>query len=187
VQASSFHVDIIDGYYADNITVSPADLQELDFGSLQLDIHLLVDDPTEWVEECIALSPNRLIAQVEKMGSIEHYIEVVRGYGGAQVGIGVGLYTPITSLSPAILKTVDVILLMAIEPGFGGTPFHPAVLPKITELRAKWSGTIITDGGINPETYKEVLQAGADEAGANSALWRGDFAANWHNFLQVKY
>lgn len=183
VGVERFHIDIIDGLFADNVTVAPADLQELDFSGVKIDLHLLVDDPTEWVEECVALKPDRIFAQIERMGNIEYFIETMRGYGDVKVGLGIGLDTPLASLHDDTLKEVDAILLMAIEPGFGGTPFHPQVIEKIKELRRRWSGWITIDGGINPETYAQVLRAGASEAGANSALWSGDFEENIKKFM----
>lgn len=183
VGAQRFHIDIIDGLFADNITVAPADLQSVNLTGIDVDLHLLVDDPAEWLEECIALSPARIFAQIERMGSIEYFISALRGYGTSKVGIGVGLHTPLDILTDEILRDVDGVLLMAIEPGFGGTPFHEAVLPKIRELRSRWDGWIVIDGGITPETYTQVHTAGASEAGANSALWKGNFEENFTKFM----
>lgn len=181
-----FHIDIIDGLYADNLTVAPADLQEIDLTGIQVDLHLLVDDPAEWIEECIVLKPTRILAQVERMGNVHSYIDKVKGYSETGIGLGLGIKTPISSLDNKILERVDAVLLMAIEPGFGGTPFQSGVIPKIRELRSRWGGWIIVDGGINPEILSQVLQAGASEAGANSAMWRGDFEDNWRRFAEVK-
>lgn len=186
VSADRFHIDIIDGMYADNITVAPADLQGLDLSGINLDLHLLVDDPVEWLPECVAIQPARIFAQIERMGNIEFFIAALRDFGSAKVGLGVGLHTPIAALSDDVLKRVDGVILMAIEPGFGGTPFHPDVLPKIKELRQRWDGWIVIDGGMTPETYAQVLKAGASEAGANSALWKGNFAENWKKFEEVQ-
>ncbi len=183
--AHTFHVDIIDGMYADNITVAPADLQGIDFSPLAVDIHLLVDDPVEWLPECAALSPARIFAQIEKMGSIEHYIEVLRGHGGVGIGLGVGIHTPLSELTKEILEKVDGIILMAIEAGFSGNPFLPAVLPRIKELRGRYAGPIVIDGGINPEHAKLCFEAGASEIGANSFMWNGNPEENYRRLLEV--
>lgn len=184
IGATRFHIDIIDGLFADNITVAPADLQALDLSEINVDFHLLVDDPAEWLEECVALKPARIFAQIERMGSIEYFVQALRSYGTVQVGLGIGLHTPIESLTDAILGQTDAVLLMAIEPGFGGSPFHPEVLPKIHELRSRWDGWIVIDGGITPSRYTQVHLAGASEAGANSALWKGDFEDNFRKFAE---
>lgn len=171
------HIDIIDGLYADNVTVAPADLQAINFGGIELDLHLLVDDPVEWIPECVALTPTRIYAQIEKMGNIEYYIETLREHPEVKVNLGIGLDTPVESLGAETLNKIDGVLLMAIEAGFGGTPFHEKVLPKIKALRSRYEGEIFIDGGIDPTRYKEVLAAGASEAGANSAYWKGEFDA----------
>jgi ribulose-phosphate 3-epimerase len=154
----------------------------LDISGILLDIHLLVDDPTEWIEECVALKPDRIFAQVERMGNIEYFVQALAGYGGVRVGLGLGIATPLTTLTDHILGDIDSVLLMAIEPGYSGRQFDPAVITKIQELRKRWDGTIAVDGGINPETYIQSLSAGATEAGANTALWKGDFETNLQSF-----
>ncbi len=183
--AHTFHIDIIDGMYADNITVAPADLQEVDLSPLAVDIHLLVDDPVEWIPECVALSPTRIFAQIEKMGSIDHYIATLREHPDVEVGLGLGIHTPLSELTDEILKNVDGIILMSIEAGFSGNPFLPTVLPRITELRARYDGAIIIDGGINVEHARSCFAAGASEVGANSFMWKGNPAENYQNLLEA--
>lgn len=168
------HIDIVDGLFADLLTIAPADLQQFDLSSFQLDLHLLVDDPMEWVEECVALKPKRLIAQIEKMGSQQLYLETVGGYGVAG-GLALKVETPIEEIEEEVLKACPVILLLSIAPGTSGNPFDERVIPKIRELRERYNGSILIDGGINPVTYKQVLEAGASEAGANNAWWSGKF------------
>jgi len=170
------HVDIGDGLFSDLISISPADLQELDLSNLSMDIHLLVDDPTEYIEECVALNPARLISQIERMGSQVRYLESVRGYdAGTLGGLALKIETPIEAIEPEALELASAIILLEIPPGTSGSPFDMHVLPKIRELRKIYTGKIIVDGGINPETYKLAMVAGADEAGANSSYWKGDF------------
>ncbi len=139
-----------------------------------MDMHLLVDDPTEWIEECAALKPARLIGQIERMGSQVHFLEAVGGYG-VNGGLALKIETPIEEIEPEALKMSAVVLLLAIPPGTTGAAFDERVITKIKELRMVYQGKILIDGGINKETFKRVLEAGADEAGANSAWWRGDF------------
>lgn len=168
------HIDIGDGLFSDLLSIAPADLQAVELGSFVVDLHLLVDDPTEYVEECVALSPSRLIAQIERMGSQVRYLEIVKDYGFVG-GLALRIETPIEEIEEEALTTAQAIILLAIPPGTTGSPFDLRVLPKIKELRSKYTGKIIIDGGINPETYKMILEAGADEAGANSSYWKGLF------------
>lgn len=175
-QEERVHVDIVDGLFADLLTIAPADLQQFEIAPLEMDIHLLVDDPTEWVEECVALSPARLIAQIEKMGSQQAYLEAVRSYG-ATPGLALRLETPVESLEKEALANCPVVLLLAIAPGTSGNPMDERVLTKIVELKKIYQGAILIDGGINRATFDKVIAAGATEAGANSAYWKGEFDA----------
>ncbi len=164
------HVDIGDGLFSDLLSIAPADLQQFDLATSEMDIHLLVDDPSEWIEECIALKPKRLIAQIEHMGSQARFLDTVESYGG-QGGLALKIETPLEEIEQKILESVKTILLLAIPPGTTGSPFDERVISKIKELRKIYSGDILIDGAINPETYKRVRQAGASEAGANSWFW----------------
>lgn len=168
------HIDIVDGLFTDLITITPADLQQFDLSSFEVDFHLLVDDPTEWIEESVALKPQRLIAQIEKMGSQIAYLEAVEGYG-VKGGLALELTTPVEELEKQALNKAKVVLLLAIPAGTSGNPFSEAVIPKIKELRKNYDGDILIDGGINPSTYKKIIESGATEAGANSSWWKGVF------------
>lgn len=166
------HVDIGDGLFSDLLSISPADLQEVNWGEIKLDMHLLVDDPTEYIEECVALTPQRLIAQIERMGSQVRYLESVRDYGANVLGgLALKIETPVEAIEREALSLASAIILLEIPPGTTGSSFDMRVLPKIAELRKIYTGQIIVDGGINPETYKLATQAGADEAGVNSWYW----------------
>lgn len=164
------HIDIGDGLFSDLLTIAPADLQQFDLSDIEVDIHLLVDDPSEWIEECLALKPKRLIAQIEHMGSQARFLESVASYGG-EGGLGLRIETPIVAIEEEVLTRCKTILLLAIPPGTTGSPFDARVINKIMELKKVYSGKILIDGGMNRETYKEVMAAGASEAGANSQYW----------------
>jgi ribulose-phosphate 3-epimerase len=168
------HIDIGDGLFTELLTISPADLQEFDLGMMKVDIHLMVDDPTEWIEESVALKPVRLIAQIERMGSQRLFLDTVSSYG-VEGGIALKIETPIEGIEEEVLGSCKTILLLAIPAGTTGSPFDKRVLPRIRELRKIYKGSILIDGAINKETYKRVMEAGATEAGANSAWWRREF------------
>lgn len=168
------HIDLGDGLLSDLITVAPADLQQFDLSSMAVDLHLLVDDPMEYVEECVALAPRRLIAQIERMGSQTLFLETVGGYK-VPGGLGLGIDTPIEEIEPEALKLCKTILLLAVPMGTSGSPFDRRVIGKIRELRKIFDGSILVDGGINTTTYKQVIDAGANEVGVNSSFWKGEF------------
>lgn len=168
------HIDIGDGLFSDLLSISPADLQEVELSSIKLDLHLLVDDPTEYVEECVALSPTRIIAQIERMGSQVRYLETIESYGGVG-GLALRIETPIEEIEIDALNMAKAIILLAVPAGTSGSSFDKRVLPKIEALRKIYAGSIIVDGGINQETYEKVISAGATEVGANSSYWKGLF------------
>lgn len=167
------HIDIGDGLFSDLLTISPADLQEIDTANMKMDIHLLVDDPLEWVEECVALNPRRLIGQIERMGSQTLFLESVSDYG-FEGGLGLKIETPIESISEEVLKTCKTILLLSVPAGTSGSEFDERVIDKIKELRKIYSGNILIDGGVNNNIHEQVIEAGATEVGANSAYWKGE-------------
>lgn len=166
-----FHVDIIDGLFVDNLTVSLGDLKGIDFGELKLDLHLMVDDPVAWVEECVELKPGRVIGQIERMGSQREFVDWVKGYE-VGVGLAVDLYTPVSSIEMEVLSDVDVVLLMSVKAGNSGQKFEKTVIKKIEKLREGYDGLIMVDGGMNDKTYEKVIEAGADEVAMNSYLWK---------------
>ena len=172
-QASRVHMDIGDGLFSDLLTIAPADLQQFDLSTLKMDIHLLVDDPTEWVEESVALKPVRLIAQIERMGSQKLFLEHVESYG-VEVGLGLKIETPIEEIENEVLGSCKTILLLAIPVGTTGSAFDERVIGKIQGLRKIYKGSILIDGAMDKQTYERVLEVGATEAGANSAYWRGE-------------
>ncbi len=167
------HIDIGDGLFSDLLTISPADIQEVDTAKMKMDIHLLVDDPLEWVEECVALNPRRLIGQIERMGSQTLFLESVSDYG-FEGGLGLKIETPIESISEEVLKTCKTILLLSVPAGTSGSEFDERVIDKIKELRKIYSGNILIDGGVNNNIHEQVIEAGATEVGANSAYWKGE-------------
>lgn len=168
------HIDIGDGLFSDLLTIAPSDLQEMDTSNMKMDIHLLVDDPSEWIEECVALNPKRVIAQIERMGSQEVFVDTVLGYK-CSAGIALKIDTDIEEIDPLAMKKVSTILLLAIPPGTTGSPLDTKIFQKIKDLRKIYDGSIMIDGAMDRETYAKVLEVGATEAGSNSAWWRGDY------------
>lgn len=170
---NNVHIDIGDGLFSDLLTIAPADLQELDISNVRMDIHLLVDDPTEWIEECVALNPVRLIGQIERMGSQALFLKEVESYR-FQGGLALEIDTPIEEIETESLAMASVILLLAVPAGTSGSSFDGRVIQKIIDLKKIYSGSILIDGAINKDTYKKIIDAGATEAGANSSYWKGE-------------
>lgn len=187
-------IDIIDGFYADNLTLTPADYAFLDFDQLNADFHLMVEEPMDYVYELIdfkAQLPIRVvIAQIEKMSSQENYVKLVRDQGW-QVGLSLDLYTPLDSIDEEVLSKLDVIQVMSVEAGQQGQKFSEhiwSLIDQVVEYRAKnqFDFQIIVDGGINVVKMKKLKKLGVDSVAIGSALWQSDdFAATYAKMNQV--
>lgn len=171
MEEKRLHLDVGDGLFCELLTVTPIDLERFEIEEFELDVHLMVDDPTEWIGECSEIGAERVIGQIERMGNQELFLEEVER---AEMvgGLALMLETPIESLSEDALEKAEVVLLLAVPVGTSGSEFDRRVIKKIEELRKCYKGKILVDGGINEETEKLVLEAGADETGANSYYWQ---------------
>ena len=179
-----FQVDVIDGNFADNLTVTPVDLTEIDFGQEQIDLHLMVEEPLDYVYEAIghkdALPIRAVIAQVEKMSHQRPFIEEVK-QNQWKVGLSLDLYTPLESIDEASWEEINIIQLMGIEAGFQGQKFHQSILFKLEELRQllkkhNRNPEIVVDGGVKFDNLQPLLDAGADSVVIGSGLWNSDNA-----------
>jgi ribulose-phosphate 3-epimerase len=180
-------IDIIDGDFADNKTIDPANIVGTDT-NLSLDFHLMVKEPINWIEKCANAGADRIIGQIEKMDSQVDFVGKVQETG-LYVGLAVDLETPVANLDPTILTNVDVVLLMAVKAGWGGQKFDTRVLAKIKELdeirvRDSTPFKICVDGGETEEVIDDTHFAGADEVVVGKRLFQGSLADNI-NRLQV--
>ncbi len=167
------HLDIIDGEFAENKTVSLEAVSSIET-SMAYDIHLMVSEPVLWIDRAVAASCERVIGQIEKMGDQEAFVKKVLE-AGLKPGLAVDLETPVEDLAPMVISEVDTILLMGVRAGFGGQEFNAIVLDKIEKLgllRDAEGATfkICVDGGINSQNIKQIEEAGADEAAVGEAL-----------------
>lgn len=174
-------IDVIDGQFADNKTVDPALLSGVDT-NLNLDFHLMVKEPVNWIEKCANAGADRIIGQIEMMASQVGFVGKVQE-SGLYVGLAVDLATSVAKLDPVVLTNVDVILLMAVPAGWGGQKFDKSVLDKISELdeirvRDKTPFKICVDGGETEDTIDETHFAGADEVVIGKRLFSGNMAEN---------
>jgi ribulose-phosphate 3-epimerase len=175
--AHMLHVDVMDGHFVPNITIGPPVVRSVRaVTSLPLDVHLMVNEPDRFIESFVKAGSSILTVHVEAVKHLDRTIEFIRSYG---VGVGVALNpaTPISSIEHA-LDLVDMVLIMSVNPGFGGQKFIPYTIRKIQRLKemidARGLGTDIeVDGGINDETIGEVVGAGAEVIVAGSAIFGG--------------
>lgn len=177
-QIETVQVDIIDGEFVDNLTISPIDLLGTDFGSLAVDFHLMTNDPINFVYECKQIDNARaVIGQVEHMDSQALFLSEIKEYD-LKAGLSLNVFTPIEAIDDDSWQDLTVIQVMGIEAGFQGQEFKgEQVLHKIREivrLKNKMdlpNLEIIVDGGVKLGNIDSILHAGATGVSVGSALW----------------
>ncbi len=173
------HIDIIDGQFTNNFTLTPLDLTVVNFDDLEIDLHLMVEEPMDMVFESEAVSEylpiQRVIGQVERMSRQADFIQEVHR-NGWEVGLGLDIYTPLEAVDDASWADLDAILLMGIEAGHQNKIFNTHVLQKVRDIRkVRLKGDklkIILDGGVKLSNVAKILENGADEVSVGSALWK---------------
>ena len=174
-----FHLDVMDGCFVPNITFGPkmtADIRAVT--RLPLDVHLMIDKPARYIEDFVKAGADWLTVHIEAADDPARDLGRIRALG-IRAGISIKPATPVAALGQ-FLPAVDLVLVMSVEPGFGGQKFMPAALYKIKELAAlrqeKGLGFLIeVDGGITGENAAAVIEAGAD------VLVSGSFVVNGKN------
>jgi ribulose-phosphate 3-epimerase len=163
--ADRLHLDIMDGHFVPNLTFGPALVSSLRKKvHLPLEAHLMMDNPEKWVDAFVVAGCNLIIPHIEASFHLDRLITSIKERG-IKAGIALNPSTPLCDLE-YILPKLDLVLLMTVNPGFGGQDFIPGVLSKIRKLRQigrekKLSFEIEVDGGINQITAKKVVEAGA--------------------------
>lgn len=174
-------IDIIDGEFVDNLTVSPIDLIGIDFKELTIDFHLMVNEPVEYVYECKQIESVRsVIGQIERMGSQKEFIGEALELN-IKPGLSIDLYTPVDSIDEDVWEELAIIQVMGNQAGIQGQPFKgQMVLEKIKEI-AKMKKMldlrkleILVDIGVNEQTIHQIAQAGATGVTPGSALWKSE-------------
>ena len=183
------HLDVMDGCFVPNISFGPPVIQSIrGITDLTFDVHLMIEDPIRYVDAFKKDGADLLTFHAEAAPDIPAMIAAVKA-AGLKCGISVNPGTPIEKVYPYI-SDVDMVLVMSVEPGFGGQKFMPIALEKIAQLKDAAKDTcpdllIEVDGGINSENVSRVLAAGANVIVAGSAVFSGDIASNVETFLKL--
>lgn len=174
--ADWIHVDCMDGHFVPNLTIGPPVVKALRKETqLPLDVHLMIDRPDHLLEAFVDAGADYLTVHVEATHHIQRTIDRIRDLG-AKPGVTLNPGTPLVALDE-ILPYVDLVLVMTVNPGFGGQRFIPTTTQKIARLkrmleeRHLWPIEIEVDGGIAPKTLPEVVDAGATVVVAGAAVF----------------
>jgi ribulose-phosphate 3-epimerase len=175
VGADWIHVDVMDGHFVPNITIGPVVVEAVKRATeLPLDVHLMIENPDQYLEDFARAGSTLITVQVEACVHLHRTVQAIKALD-VKAGVVVNPATPLSAIE-WILEDVDLVLIMSVNPGFGGQKFIPQALQKIRDLKAMIrvknpSVLIEVDGGINQETIQPVAEAGADVFVAGSAIF----------------
>ena len=169
--ADLLHLDIMDGHFVSNITIGPAIVKTIrNLTGLPLDVHLMIEKPEKFIPVFAKSGSDYLTIHIEACPSPRKTIGLIKTLG-LKAGISLKPGTGLDEIK-GILKAVDLVLFMTVEPGFGGQAFMPSVLPKVSQLRQVWDGDIEVDGGINKNTAKQAVEAGVNILVAGTTIFK---------------
>jgi ribulose-phosphate 3-epimerase len=174
--ADWIHVDVMDGHFVPNITMGPLVVEAIrPHTGLPLDVHLMIEEPDRYIDDFVKAGADLISVHQEACAHLHRTVSYVKERG-VKAGVVINPATPVQMLEP-ILPEVDLVLLMTVNPGFGGQRFIQNVLPKIREVRqmldeqSRMHVDIEVDGGIQPETARLAVEYGANVLVAGSAIF----------------
>jgi ribulose-phosphate 3-epimerase len=171
--ADLIHVDVMDGRFVPNLTIGPVVVKAVRGAtSLPLDVHLMIVEPEKYIDEFAEAGADIITVHVEASVHLHRTIQQIKALG-KKAGVSLNPHTPVSSLEH-VLGDLDLVLVMSVNPGFGGQSFIPTALDKIRTLAAhkpRFSFDIEVDGGVNAKTAGAVVAAGADILVAGSYVF----------------
>ena len=173
--ADYIHIDVMDGHFVPNITVGPMIVKAARKATdLPLDVHLMIESPEMYIDDFVKVGSDLITVHVETVTHLHRLLEVIRD-AGVKVGAALNPATPLSSIE-YVLRHLDMVVLMTVNPGFGGQSFILEVLPKISELKKiivqkGIEVDIEVDGGINVKNIAQAAQAGANVFVAGNAIF----------------
>ena len=171
--ADLLHVDVMDGHFVPNLSIGPPVIESIRKRTrLPLDVHLMIEEPERWVETYIKSGADYVTVHVEASAHLERTLTLIRE-AGARSGVALNPSTPPEVLQ-YVLDDLDLVLVMSVNPGFGGQSFIPTAYEKIRRLRAMLADRpvlISVDGGVKADNAGPLAQAGATVLVAGSAIF----------------
>jgi ribulose-phosphate 3-epimerase len=181
--AEVLHIDVMDGHFVPNITIGPLVVNALRPKSKMIfDCHLMISNPDQYVQQFAEAGADWISIHVETTNHLHRSIELIKKYG-AKAGVVLNPLTPLTSVYDA-MEYVDFVLLMSVNPGFGGQSFIPSFLKKCETLKnflvnnSLEQVTIEVDGGVKLSNVRDVVIAGASTIVSGSGLFSGNLEQN---------
>ena len=187
--AEYIHVDVMDGMFVPSISYGMPVIKSIRKSTGKVfDVHLMISEPIRYIADFAASGADMITVHVEACSDVVATIEKIREYK-LKVGIALNPDTPVSAIKP-YLNRVDMVLIMSVNPGFGGQKFITSSVDKIKEVKRlrdelNLSYDIEVDGGINIDNLATVLEAGANVIVAGSAIFRGDAAENVKKFKSI--
>jgi ribulose-phosphate 3-epimerase len=179
--ADWIHIDVMDGHFVPNITMGPAIISALrKTTKLPFDVHLMIENPESYIESFASAGADIITVHVEATNHLHRTIDIIKK-AGKKAGVSLNPATPLTQIEE-ILPDIDLLLIMSVNPGFGGQQFIKTTLPKIIKAR-KMLNTLANkpllevDGGVNLKNIANIARAGADVLVAGASIFgSGDYA-----------
>jgi ribulose-phosphate 3-epimerase len=176
--ADYIHVDVMDGHFVPNITIgAPVVAAIRPLTSLPLDVHLMIEHPERYISEFVRAGADIVTVHVEASPHLQNTIGLIKELG-AKAGVSLNPPTPLSAVDEFI-HHVDLVLIMSVNPGFGGQSFIPETLPRIENMRKildarGLSAELEVDGGINADNAPDIVKAGADVLVAGNSVFRAE-------------
>jgi len=177
--AHLLHLDVMDGHFVPNITMGPVIVEAInEVANIPLDVHLMIDDPDFYVDAFIDAGADYLTIHAEATPHLHRVVQKIKARG-VKAGVSLNPHTPISILEN-VLDDIDLILIMSVNPGFGGQSFIPNTINKLQKLQAMLKEhnvehiEVEVDGGIKIDNIKEVSDAGCDIFVSGSGIFKAE-------------